>query len=152
MKAFWGFGQLMKQISVIGARGLDFREFLTLSAISEGAIYPKLICERLSINASDVSRLLETLSKGGFIKRELDAEDSRRVLVTLTEAGVIVLSNARARIEQLIAEAENTISSDDLEQTTRTLTRLQHTIRARTQQELTRSEPSPSEPTRSDSS
>ena len=142
MEAFWGFGQLMKQISVIGTHGLDFREFVVLTAISEGASYPKFICERLSINASDVSRILETLSKGGFIKRELDAEDSRRVLVTLTEAGVIVLSSARARIEQLICDAESTCSSDDLEQTTRTLTRLQQTIRARTQQELTRTDSS----------
>ena len=142
MEAFWGFGQLMKQISVSGAHGLDFREFVVLTAISEGAIYPKFICERLSINASDVSRILETLSKGGFIKRELDAEDSRRVRVTLTEAGVIVLSSARARIEQLIADAENTVSSDDLEQTARTLTRLGQTIRARTQKELTRTDSS----------
>ncbi len=137
MEAYWSFGQLMKQISVSGTHGLDFREFVVLTAISEGATYPKFIGERLFINASDVSRLLETLSKGGFIKRELDASDSRRVLVTLTEAGVIVLRNARTRIEGLIADAENTVSSDDLEQTTRTLTRLKHTIRARIQQELT---------------
>ena len=142
MEAFWGFGQLMKQISVMGAHGLDFREFMTLTAISERAIYPKLICERLSINASDVSRILETLSRGGFIKRELDAEDSRRVLVTLTESGVIVLSNARARIEQLISDAESTLSSDDLERTTKTLMRLQQIIRTRTQQELTRTDSS----------
>lgn len=135
MEAFWSFGQLLKQISVSGAHGLDFREFVVLTAISEGAIYPKFIGERLSINASDVSRLLETLSKGGFIKRELDAEDSRRVRVTLTEAGVVVLKSARARIERLIADAEHTVSSEDLEQTTRTLTRLKETIRARTQQE-----------------
>lgn len=142
MEAFWSFGQLMKQISLIGAQGLDFREFVVLTAISEGASYPKFIGERLSINASDISRILETLSKGGFIKRELDAEDSRRVLVTLTESGVIVLSNARARIEQLIADAEQSVSSEDLEQTTRTLTRLKHSIRARTQQELTRTDSS----------
>jgi DNA-binding MarR family transcriptional regulator len=142
MEAFWSFGQLMKQISVSGAHGLDFREFVVLTAISEGAIYPKFIGERLSINASDVSRILETLSKGGFIKRELDASDSRRVLVTLTEAGVIVLKSARARIEQLIADAENTVSSDDLEQTARTLTRLKHTIRLRTQQEPIRTDSS----------
>lgn len=142
MEAFWGFGQLMKQISVSGTHGLDFREFMVLTAISEGAIYPKFICERLSINASDVSRILETLSKGGFIKRELDAEDSRRVLVTLTEAGVIVLRNARARIERLISDAESSLSSDDLAQTTKTLTRLQQTIRARIQQELTRTDSS----------
>lgn len=126
----------MKQISVSGAHGLDFREFVVLTAVSEGAIYPKFIGERLSINASDVSRLLETLSKGGFIRRELDAEDSRRVLVTLTEAGVIVLKSARARIERLIADAESSVSSDDLEQTTKTLTCLKQTIRARIQQEL----------------
>jgi DNA-binding MarR family transcriptional regulator len=57
--------------------------------------------------------------------------------VTLTEAGVIVLKSARARIERLIADAENTVSSEDLEQTTRTLTRLKQTIHTRIQQERT---------------
>ena len=145
MEAFWGFGQLMRQQiipSVVGEHGLDFKDFITLTSISEGAVYPKNICERLSTNASDVSRILETLSKGGFIKRELDTEDSRRVLVSLTPTGTAVLKPARDRIQQLISEAESALSSDDLEQTTRTLTRLQHTIRARVQQELTRTDSS----------
>lgn len=145
MEAFWGFGQLMRQQiipSVVGEHGLDFKDFITLTSISEGAVYPKNICERLSTNASDVSRILETLSKGGFIKRELDTEDSRRVLVSLTPTGTAVLKTARDRIQQLISEAESALSSDDLEQTTRTLTRLQHTIRARVQQELTRTDSS----------
>jgi len=145
MEAFWGFGQLMRQQiipSVVGEHGLDFKDFITLTSISEGAVYPKNICERLSTNASDVSRILETLSKGGFIKRELDTEDSRRVLVSLTPTGTAVLKTARDRIQQLISEAESALSSDDLEQTTRTLTRLQHSIRARVQQELTRTDSS----------
>lgn len=145
MEAFWGFGQLMRQQiipSVVGEHGLDFKDFITLTSISEGAVYPKNICERLSTNASDVSRILETLSKGGFIKRELDTEDSRRVLVSLTPTGTAVLKTARDRIQQLISEAESALSSDDLEQTTRTLTRLQQTIRARVQQELTRTDSS----------
>ena len=145
MEAFWGFGQLMRQQiipSVVGEHGLDFKDFITLTSISEGAVYPKNICERLSTNASDVSRILETLSKGGFIKRELDTEDSRRVLVSLTPTGTAVLKTARDRIQQMISDAESTCSSDDLEQTTRTLTRLQHSIRARVQQELTRTDSS----------
>lgn len=145
MEAFWGFGQLMRQQiipSVVGEHGLDFKDFITLTSISEGAVYPKNICERLSTNASDVSRILETLSKGGFIKRELDTEDSRRVLVSLTPTGTAVLKTARDRIQQLISEAESALSSDDLEQTTLTLTRLQQTIRARVQQELTRTDSS----------
>ena len=145
MEAFWGFGQLMRQQiipSVVGEHGLDFKDFITLTSISEGAVYPKNICERLSTNASDVSRILETLSKGGFIKRELDTEDSRRVLVSLTPAGTAVLKTARDRIQQLISDAEDTVHSDDLEQTTQTLLQLQHTIRSRIAQQSTRTDSS----------
>ncbi len=145
MEAFWGFGQLMRQQiipSVVGEHGLDFKDFITLTSISEGAVYPKNICERLSTNASDVSRILETLSKASFIKRELDTDDSRRVLVSLTPAGATVLQTARERIQQLISDAEDTIQSDDLEKTAQTLLQLQQIMRSRIAQQSTRTDSS----------
>jgi DNA-binding MarR family transcriptional regulator len=131
MEAFWGFGQIMRQHvipSVIGEYGLDFKDFITLTSIYEGVHYPKFICERLHTNPSDVSRILETLSKGGFVKRELDEHDSRRVRVTLTEHGQQVLRLARERIHTLLTLAEGALPDDELEHFSATLVRLQHII------------------------
>jgi DNA-binding MarR family transcriptional regulator len=134
MEAFWGFGQIMRQHlvpSVVGEYGLDFKDFITLVSISEGAQYPKFICERLSTNASDVSRTLETLSKRGFVKRELDSEDSRRVRVTLTDAGETVLATARGRIQELLEDAERVLPDEELQRFTQTLVHLQQRLKAR---------------------
>jgi DNA-binding MarR family transcriptional regulator len=134
MEAFWGFGQIMRQHvipSVVGEYGMDFKDFITLISISEGAHYPKFICERLMTNPSDVSRILETLSKSGFVKRELDEHDSRRVRVTLTDHGQSVLRLARERIEALLTFAEGTLPDEELEQFSSTLMHLQSAIAGR---------------------
>jgi DNA-binding MarR family transcriptional regulator len=134
LEAFWGFGQIMRQHlipSVVGEYGMDFKDFVTLTAISEGAHYPKLICERMSNTASDVSRTLETLSKNGFVKRELDTDDSRRVRVTITEKGESVLQTARSRIQSLIVEAERNLPEEELERVSVTLLHLQQVMKAR---------------------
>jgi DNA-binding MarR family transcriptional regulator len=134
MEAFWGFGQIMRHHvipSVVGEYGLDFKDFLTLASIHDGAHYPKFICERLMTNPSDVSRTLETLSKGGFVKRELDEQDSRRVRLTLTEHGESVLRLARERIQLVLTFAEGTLSDEEVERFSATLVHLQQVIGAR---------------------
>jgi DNA-binding MarR family transcriptional regulator len=134
MESFWGFGQIMRQHvipSVIGEYGLDFKDFVTLISVSEGVHFPKFICQRLSMSASDVSRILENLSKNGFVTRELDAEDSRRIKVTLTERGETVLNTARGRIEQLFSDVEQILPADELERFSNSLVQIQHIIRTR---------------------
>jgi DNA-binding MarR family transcriptional regulator len=134
MEAFWGFGQMMRQQiipSVIGEYGLDFKDFVTLISVSEGVHFPKSICQRLSMNASDVSRILDNLSKNGFVTRELDAEDSRRIKVTLTARGEAVLKTARGRIEQLFNDVELTLPPEELERFSTTLLQFQQVVRTR---------------------
>ncbi len=134
METFWGFGQLMRQHiipSVVGEHGLDFKDFITLISIKEGAHYPKFICERLLTSPSDVSRTLEMLSKRGLIRRELDDHDSRRVRVTLTAQGTDILRQSKLRIQELLSFAEGTLEETELERLSVTLAHLQQIMVAR---------------------
>jgi DNA-binding MarR family transcriptional regulator len=124
LEAWWTFGQVMRQQiipSVVGRYGLDFRDFLTLTSINDGDHFPKMICKRLVTTPSDVSRILDKLEDSGFVKRELDTEDSRRIRVTLTKTGLQVLEDARKNVEEVMVHASGTLSNTDLEQFTQTM-------------------------------
>jgi DNA-binding MarR family transcriptional regulator len=124
LEAWWTFGQIMRQQiipSVVGKHGLEFRDFLTLTSINEGDHFPKMICKRLVTTPSDVSRILDKLEESGFVKRELDTEDSRRIKASLTKAGVQVLEDARENVEHVMVTASGTLGDDELEHFTDTM-------------------------------
>jgi DNA-binding MarR family transcriptional regulator len=124
LEAWWTFGQVMRQQiipSVVGKYGLEFRDFLTLTSIFEGDHFPKMICKRLVTTPSDVSRILDKLEESGFVKRELDTEDSRRIKVSLTTAGLQVLEDARANVGDVMLHASGNLNNVELEQFTETM-------------------------------
>ncbi len=124
LEAWWTFGQIMRQQiipSVVGKYGLEFRDFLTLTSINEGDHFPKMICKRLVTSPSDVSRILDKLEESGFVKRELDTEDSRRIKVSLTIAGLQVLEDARENVEYVMLNASGSLNNAELEGFTDTM-------------------------------
>lgn len=103
--AWWELTQLLKrQVMPVLARehGLDFKDFISLSAIERGARYPGLLCERMSLSPSGASRIVDDLVKGGMIERQLDPGDLRRVQLQLTPRGAAALEGARATMIALL--------------------------------------------------
>ena len=106
MSAWWDATQAMKRhVAPMLERehGLEFKDFAALGAIESGANYPGLMCGRLAMTPSAVSRLIDDLVKGGLIVRRLDEHDSRRVQLTLTPAGAQVLSATRHTMHAVLA-------------------------------------------------
>ena len=98
LSALWSATQAIKRhVAPMLERehGLEFKDFIALSAIESGSNYPGLVCGRLAMTPSAVSRLIDELVKGGHVVRRLDEQDSRRVQLSLTPAGGKVLAATR---------------------------------------------------------
>jgi DNA-binding MarR family transcriptional regulator len=118
LEAWWSFGQVMRQQimpKVIGQLDLEFKDFLALTAIHDGALYPKLICHRLATNPSDISRILEKLEEKNLVTRALDTDDSRRIQVLLTTHGIETVEKMRRGVAEHILLAVQHLPADELE-------------------------------------
>jgi len=83
----------------------------------------RLVAE-LGISKQAASQLVDTLVVRGYLQRDVDADDRRRLTIALTPRGVAaakLLGASRARVDAaLLAQA----GPDDVEHTRRTLARL----------------------------
>lgn len=86
---------------------LDMREFMVLGSICKGHNYPSAIVKRLHANKFAVTRVIQKLEEQGFLKREFDPADSRRVLLSITDAGMQARERAiaamEARVDPIVA-------------------------------------------------
>jgi len=67
--------------------GLNVTETRALFEVAHGAETATELVRRTGFDAGYLSRLLERVAKGGFIRREADPEDRRQRLITLTPKG-----------------------------------------------------------------
>lgn len=98
----WRLNRRMKQDvgPLLAERhGIDLRRYFVLQAIHHGHAYPKQLAEALDMPPSLLSRYLEQLVKAGLLERQIDREDSRRIHLTLTDAGQAMLDNISRAIK-----------------------------------------------------
>ena len=71
--------------------GVSVPQMLCLKAITEFPadtdVTVAMVAEAVQLSAPTVSRILDKLEKGGYVTRERNAKDRRRVCVSLTEEG-----------------------------------------------------------------
>lgn len=61
------------------------------------------LAEYIGVSLPSMSKLVDTLTYRGFIERNPDAADRRRVRLDLTEAGLAILSTAREAVKASFA-------------------------------------------------
>ena len=90
-------------------------------AILDGAgepLEPGMIADRLLITSGSMTSLLDTLEKGGYLRRGPHPADRRKVLVEITEAGTEIvdalLPTIHARERTIIGQALNRREQADL--------------------------------------
>lgn len=89
----------------ISAAGeLDLADFVTLRTIEGGADSPGDLARGLGLNPSVLSRSLTKLVKAGLVIREIDAGDSRRSRLKLTEAGSAATAQLTNCVRPYLAE------------------------------------------------
>ena len=97
---------------------------LVLRLLAEGDSKAGDLACRLGVKAPAVSSLIEGLERDGYVAREHGAEDRRVVLVTLTDVGRAVLSEAEAVRRGHMRRYLAALTEEDV----RTLIRIQRTL------------------------
>jgi DNA-binding MarR family transcriptional regulator len=113
----WQLNRRLKQLvtpALAEETGLDLQRFFVLKAIEHGAIYPKQLSAQLGIIPTQLSRLLDQLITQQFISRQLDAVDSRRTRLNVTDLGAEAALQAGRIIRQTIAGRMNSLSPERL--------------------------------------
>ena len=76
-----------------------------------------------------MSRILDTMERGGLVERVVDEHDARSRLIRLTRAGKALQAKLVPVAKQLVARLEAQIPERDLEVTYRTLGRMLENLR-----------------------
>ncbi|WP_257447568.1 MarR family winged helix-turn-helix transcriptional regulator [Archangium lipolyticum] len=69
---------------------LSLRQLTMLYAIRQGIFSPRLLARRLLVTPAVITGLLDRLERQGYVRREADPDDRRRLRMVLTEAGLAV--------------------------------------------------------------
>ncbi|MDO4760682.1 MAG: MarR family transcriptional regulator [Corynebacterium sp.] len=87
------------------ARNTSLREYWVLSCLmNTEATSQTALCALLAVDASDMVRLIDSLEKKNWVKRERDSKDRRRQIVKATKKG----RKAQAELAELVSAAEHT--------------------------------------------
>jgi len=77
---------------------IDFRLYFILKHIEGGAVHPGAISKAIHLPNSVITRHLDQLVERGLLERSLDADDSRRIKLTLTKDGQRVVRESNRTI------------------------------------------------------
>lgn len=79
----------------------------------EEAVSVAALAERLSVRASTVSKMADILQRKGWVGRQSDDHDARKVLVHLSEAGQQIRDVVRRVEEELEVELFKALGKED---------------------------------------
>ena len=79
------------------------REYWILTCVDGEPMSQRQLSELLSIDASDMVRIIDSLEKHGWVTRERDPDDRRRQIVAATKKG----SKALTKLAEDVANAES---------------------------------------------
>lgn len=108
--------------------GADFKDFVALGAIESGSNYPRLMCDRLAMTPSGISRMLDDLVKRDLVRRHLDPQDSRRVRLEITPKGAAVLHATKSTMLGLLERGLSELPPAQVQLFAETLQHLSETL------------------------
>ena len=76
---------------------------------------PKEIAERLKLENSTISGILERMEKKGLIKRMISKEDRRFIQIMLTEKGAALEDDVLAAVDEVNEEVMSVFSKEECE-------------------------------------
>jgi DNA-binding MarR family transcriptional regulator len=72
------------------------------------------ITARLARRAPDMTRMLDRLERQRLVRRERGADDARRSIAQITDAGIRLLDRMQPRMEAAMADATAALTTDQL--------------------------------------
>jgi DNA-binding MarR family transcriptional regulator len=113
-------GQMERQIGDMSmgdgaATKLTFNQYQALTMIRElNECSVNELAEKLRLAQSTTSQLVDRLVKGGFVTRETASDDRRRIVVTLSKSGALMMERRKQSL--LDAYEQILLSLDDTDQ------------------------------------
>jgi DNA-binding MarR family transcriptional regulator len=93
-------------------------------ALGAGDIPLGKLIEELQVSKQAAGQLVDTLVMRGYLERTVDAEDRRKLTITLTERGKAAAATQAAAREKIDAELIEKVGQSDVSATRRTLAAL----------------------------
>ena len=90
-----------------------------------GPVSAKEVCAHITVEPDKVTRAVDRLVERGYVKREQDAVDRRRVALTLTSAGRKVYEDIEFLTRAVELELLRALSSEERKSLARTLAKLE---------------------------
>ncbi|WNG22119.1 MarR family transcriptional regulator [Cystobacter fuscus] len=100
---------------------LSLRQLTMLYAIRQGISSPRLLARRLLVTPAVITGLLDRLERRGYVRREADPDDRRRLRMVLTEAGLAVSQQVRQALTGDLAAQFASASPAELKELGRAL-------------------------------
>lgn len=101
--------ELDRVLSEVGASAEQWRVLDKLS--DEKGLPIGELAQQLSMNPPTMTKLIDRMVAAGLVQRIVDDEDSRRVLVFITDSGLVLfgkLSQKATEFHEVLAESLNT--------------------------------------------
>ncbi|MBI00019.1 MAG: hypothetical protein CL467_05360 [Acidimicrobiaceae bacterium] len=91
--------KLARQVTIpLVELDLSLPQYRVLTFLDEGGTNPSELADRLSVSRPSVTALMDGLTERGWVERERDPEDGRRVVHHLSATGRDVLQAADAAV------------------------------------------------------
>ena len=109
----WLNMSIVQQLSPVleEKQGIDLRLYYILHAIDNGAVHPGAIAQVMKLPNSLVTKHLDQLAQKSLLERSIDAEDSRRIRISLTKKGIELMNSSddilRGMVGQRLARIPN---------------------------------------------
>jgi len=78
-----------------------------------GAVQPSEISSEMNVSSARVAQTLNSIEKKGWITRQIDLNDRRRILVRLTPEGKIAAENQYRKVTGLAAKMLSALGEED---------------------------------------
>lgn len=102
--------QFDRQVS----RGIQGESFVLHYLMQhERTAYPKELSRELHVSTARIATILNRLESKKLIERSVDPEDSRQVIVTLTEAGAEEIRHQRAEMLRHVMQMLEKLGEED---------------------------------------
>jgi DNA-binding MarR family transcriptional regulator len=99
-------------LPVAGLSGTAWRVLAAINRLEDGPL-PGQVADELQMTSSNVAAALRELDVGGFIRRERDAADARRVRLFVTDDGAAVVAQVRSERDTWLGRAVESLLDDE---------------------------------------
>ena len=104
---------LLEQTKTPCGFSLSLSQVFALQELEKQTLTITELAEKLQLERSSVSRLVDALVKGGFVFRELNEKNRREVILSLTEKGTRSIQRVREQSVEFYSSILNKMSKTE---------------------------------------